>query len=285
MFAAHPSKVETNQGFQLAPIREPFFESHTAPGGVAMSRRPSEASYMSSDCSDYNLSRSASPISGSFLESGYDSTSPINRIAMRSAHRSPDQAIARPAAKAVRVKRTDRKHFSRLRNEAKGTLPKFTKEQGEAGRRYDHSVYLALLQRAGLDICPDLPQVAAQGKNLKPGWKPLKSNNRSEDVKDTKDENGETILPLAYNKDNIFASSYQIIMDSNDLIASNSAWHLNLEAEARLLTQREPTKDELIAWVRKVRDSGYGSRIDMASRRRGAVGFKSPFSQRCRSVL
>ncbi|KAH9876091.1 hypothetical protein J1614_003970 [Plenodomus biglobosus] len=285
MLASLPPRVQPNHVFQLAPIREPHFEPHTVPASIAMSRRPSEASFTSSNYSDYNLSRSTSPTSSLYLEPGYDSSSPVNRIAMHTAHFSPSQASTRPASKAVRRKRNDRKHFSRLRNEVNGALPKFTKEQGEAGRRYDHSVHLALLQRAGLDICPDLPQVAAQGKDQKPGWTPLKSNNRSEDVKETKDENGATLLPLAYNKNNIFASTYQIIMDSNDLIASNSAWHRTLEAEARSLTQRDPTKEELMAWACKVRDSGIASQITMASGRRGAVGFRPPFSQRHRSVL
>ncbi|KAF2848900.1 hypothetical protein T440DRAFT_427542 [Plenodomus tracheiphilus IPT5] len=285
MFGAVAPRVEPSHIFQLPPIREPHFDQHTAPSSVSMSRRPSETSHTTSNYSGYDLSRSSSPTTNSFLEPGYDSSSPVNRIAMHTAHFSPARVSSRPAPKAVRKKRTDRKNFSRLRNEINGAFPKFSKEEGEAGRRYDHSIYIAMLQRAMLKINPRLPEVANQGKYQKPGWTPLKSNNRCEDVKETLDENGEILLPLAVNKNNIFASSHQVIADSNNVIDSTCAWHHNLEAEAQSLSQRNPTKEELLAWVCKVGDSGSASKIAMSSSQRGAVGFRPPFPQQPRSLL
>ncbi|KAI8934426.1 hypothetical protein NX059_009160 [Plenodomus lindquistii] len=276
---------EPNHIFQLAPIREPTVEQD-APASVAMSRRPSGASYTSSNYSGYNLSRSNSPTSNNFLEPGYDSSSPVNRAAMHTAHfiRPRQTTATSTPSKVVRKKRTDRKQFSRLGNSINGGVLKFDKEQGEAGRRYDHSIHFALHERILRSINPNLPQVAYQGKGQKPGWTNLKSNNRSEDVMETRDENGEILLPLSVNKNNIFASSYQVIVDSGRIIDSCYDLYRNLEAEAQALSQ-ESSKEELLAFVCKIRDSGAAAKIASSSAQRGALGFGPPFFHKFRSLL
>lgn len=270
--------------FQLPPIRE-LHVKHEAPSCVAMSRRPSESSTASSYYSDYQLSRSSSPSLNSFSEPVCGHPSSVKSFSPHTVGLLSSQKSKSPIAKAVRQKRQDRKHFSRLRRETEGTQSKFTKEQGEAGRRYDHSLYFAVLQRALLGINENFPELAAQGKDQKPGWTPLKSNNRSEDVSETTDENGVSLNPLRFNKNNIFASAYQVIVDSNDVLESIYDRQCALETEADALLQREPTKEELMAYVSKIRDSVAASQIAVASAQRGSIGFRIPFSRRIKSLL
>jgi len=270
--------------FQLPPIRELNFKYET-PSSTEMSRRPSDSSAASSYYSDYQLSRSSSPSLNSLSETGYGRSLSVKSYPTHTPELLSTRKSKSPTAKAVRTKRKDRKHFSRLRKETEGAHSKFTKEQGEAGRRYDHSLYFAVLQRALLGINENFPEIAAQGKDQKPGWTPLKSNNRSEDVSETTDENGVSLSPLRFNKNNIFASAYQVIVDSNEVLESIYDRQCTLETEADALLQREPTKEELMAYVSKTRDSAAASQIAMASAQRGSIGFRVPFSRRIKSLL
>lgn len=275
--------IQPDHIFQLPPIRELKFKYET-PSSEAMSRRPSDSS-AASYYSDFQLSRSSSPSINSFGESGYGRSLSVNSFSTCTPELISCSKPRSPTAKAVRTKRKDRKHFSRLRKEAEGAHSKFTKEQGEAGRRYDHSLYFAVLQRALLGINENFPESAVQGKDQKPGWTPLKSNNRSEDVSETTDENGVSLSPLRFNKNNIFASAYQVIVDSNEVLESIYDRQCALEIEADALLQREPTREELMAYVRATRDSAAASHIAMASAQRGSIGFRAPFSRRGRSML
>ncbi|KAF2844175.1 hypothetical protein T440DRAFT_44021 [Plenodomus tracheiphilus IPT5] len=264
---------------QLPPIREPLSDQHSMLSSVPMSRGPFEAPQGSPNDFGYDLSRSFLRTTSSFLESDYHSALPGNWIAMHTACFSPGRVFTTPAPKAINKKRTHRKKYFRLKNESNGALPMFNKNQEEAVRRYGHSVYLSKLEREMRKINPRLPEVANQGNDNLPGWKSLKRNNRCEDVMEIDDESGEILLPYSVNKNNIYLSSYYVILNFNELIHSTCGWIHSLEAEARSLSQRDPTKEELLALVCKIRDSGAAPSIAMADSQRGAIKFRIPFSQ------
>lgn len=187
------------------------------------------------------------------------------------------RSISKTAGKAARRKRTDRKHYSRLGNN--NVKPeKASKEEGEAGRRYDHSFWFASLQNMLLGINPDFAQVAAQrhGKR-KPGWTPLKCNNVSEDIKE-----GSGINPLAYNKSNIFESTYQVIGDSTAIIDDVVQERESLEYEMNALLQSGAPSAELRRFLERTLSRRWASRVAASGDGRGAEGFVSPLSSRPR---
>lgn len=208
------------------------------------------ATSYSSDCSAYHLSRSSSP------NTAFSPTSPETS----------------EAAKITRRKRTDRRNFSR-RNQDKVQTGKVTKDEGEAGRRYDHATLHAMMQHELLCVNKNLPRDAKQdGGKRKQGWTPLKSNNRSDDV--LKDG----YAPLSVNKENIYDSSCQVIHDSSDLLSSVSRYRSGEEMEAYELLQKGGNlPDDVKAFLSTIAYGRLSTRITTASNLRGSVHFSSNF--------
>ncbi|KAJ4365196.1 hypothetical protein N0V83_008814 [Neocucurbitaria cava] len=282
---------------------------HESPSSSEMSRKPSIASTSSSSLSLYQSSRSSSPTTG-YLEPSYDHSPPVNRVAMNTGHFrpyptphlpivsslrcpscseagetifvEPGKACPRcgqldPKSKATgkvaRRKRSDRIHFSRLMNND-GKPEKASKEEGEAGRRYDHSFYFASLQNLLLKINPDFPEVAAQrGGKKRPGWTPLKCNNISNDVKE-----GSNIEPLHYNKTNMFESSLQIIEDSTAILSDAIQERNDLEVEMDALLRSEAPAEELRRFLMRTLHRNWSNTLATSSAQRGAEGFSRPSS-------
>lgn len=179
----------------------------------------------------------------------------------------------------IHRKRDDRWHFSQLRNDGENKI-KISKEQGEAGRRYDHSQYFALMQRQLLAINPNLPRAAYHGKSRKGvvkklGWTPLKSNNRSMDVEE--DEEGKFLAPLAYNKNNMFSSTYHVIDHSSALNESVIEYETAIQKRAGELTQPGTSEEDKDTFIRSLARSDAASRIATASAQRGSTEFQIPF--------
>ena len=292
--------------FRLAPlVHDPL--DRDAPCSSEMSRKPSIASTSSSGPSLYRSSRSCSPATG-YLEPSYDHSPPVNRVAMNTGHFRPYPRPNLPAVsalrcgaclelgetvfvetgmacprcgcadsklrttgKAARRKRNDRIHFSRLMNND-SKPEKASKEEGEAGRRYDHSFYFASLQNLLLNINPDFPEVAAQREGKKrPGWTPLKCNNISNDVKE-----GSKIEPLHFNKTNIFESSLQVIEDSAAIMADAIQERNDLEVEMDALLRSDASADELRRFLVRTLHRNWSSTLATSCAQRGAEGFSRP---------
>ncbi|CAO2658692.1 Nn.00g064150.m01.CDS01 [Neocucurbitaria sp. VM-36] len=299
-------QVQPDYIFHLAPMRQDPID-RDAPSSSEMSRKPSIASSSSSSLSLYRSSRSSSPATG-YLEPSYDHSPPVNRVAMNTGHFRPYPLPAVPSlrcracsevgetifveadtacprcgrldskpkatGKAARKKRNDRIHFSRLMNND-GKPEKASKEEGEAGRRYDHSFYFASLQNLLLKINPDFPEVAAQREGKKrPGWTPLKCNNISNDVKE-----GSKIEPLHFNKTNIFESSLQIIEDSTVIMADAIQERNDLEVEMDALLRSEAPIDELRRFLMRTLHRNWSNTLATSSAQRGAEGFSRPLPQ------
>ncbi|KAH7401629.1 hypothetical protein BKA66DRAFT_436737 [Pyrenochaeta sp. MPI-SDFR-AT-0127] len=299
---------------QLAPILRDPFHDHSGSSSSTMLRHASISSSSSSEHSGFHLSRSGSPVTNP-REPLYRQSPSMNRLAMTYGHlhhpyhiinplAAPNQncpsclqagenvpvdvgkacpqcghinAMSKTAGKVSRRKRTDRKHYSRLGNN-NAKPEKASKEEGEAGRRYDHSFWFASLQNMLLSINPDFAHVAAQGHGKrKPGWTPLKCNNVSEDVKE-----GSGINPLAYNKSNIFESTYQVIGDSTRIIDDVVQERETLEYEMNTLLQSTASVDELRRFLERTLSRRWASRVATSSDSRGAEGFVSPLPSRTR---
>lgn len=178
--------------------------------------------------------------------------------------------------KAGRKKRSDRHRFSRLTNQD-GEADKATKEEGEGGRRYDHSVCFARLQNQILDINPALPETAASivPKKNKTGWTPLKGNNVSEDVLE---KSG--IAPLRYNKTNIFASALQVNEDSNAIIYDAIREQAKNQNEAEGLIRRNASHDEMRRFLEHFVRKDWAETLATCGSQRGAEGFCRPIQPR-----
>lgn len=196
---------------------------------------------------------------------------------MHTGHFLPTTTSTQTSSKPPREKRKDRKTFSRLGpNKSAGGSMKIRKDQGEAGRRYDQSQRLAEQQRHLLQINPSLPETAFQGKGLKPGWTPLKSNNRSKDVQE--DDDGQQLDPFAFNKDNLLSSSLYGLIDSTNLI-DNAVQELQaIETGAAALMHHGASVDKLRDFISKISQSASARRLAEASGQRGSIGFCPPFS-------
>ncbi|KAF1849878.1 uncharacterized protein K460DRAFT_350015 [Cucurbitaria berberidis CBS 394.84] len=302
-------KVQPDYIYQLAPmLQDPI--DRDAPYSSEMSRKASIASTSSSGQSFYRVSRSTSPASG-YLEPSYDQSPSVNRIAMNTGHFRPyppphrsagsgsccsacleigetifvdagkaclrcgrADSMLKTTGKVARRKRNDRIKFSRLMNN--DCKPEnVSKEEGEAGRRFDHSFYFASLQNSLLKINPKFPEVAAQREGKKRlGWTPLKCNNISDDVK----EKGH-IEPLHFNKTNIFESSLQVVEDSTAIMADAIQERNDLEVEMDALLRSKASADELRRFLMRTLHRNWSATLATSNAQRGAEGFSRPFPQ------
>jgi hypothetical protein len=262
---------EQSHIIQLPPIHN--YCEHGSPSSSPMSRKSSIVS-ASSGSGAYQGSRSTSP-NIAFLEPSYDHSPAVNRVNMYNAQlrdyaelipNSHSQGIT--AIKAPRRKRNDRMNFSKHAKDGVKS-GRISKDEGEAGRRFDHGFLMARLQNAMLAIYPNLPQEAKQGGGHdKPGWTLLKVNNRSNDVRELGME------PLAYNKANIYDSAYQIIEDSNCLLDHVVRHREAEEIQAKALLQSGgPMSEEIRAYLSTIAYGNIASRIQKANKLRGCQNF------------
>lgn len=293
--------------YQLRPIRQEF-----VPASFAMSRNGSITSSFVSDRSSNPSSRSTSPIS-ICREPVYARSPPSHRIALNTSSFAPypqpqlltgldsrcpscleigenvfltaEKTCPRcghadskrtSIGKAGRRKRSDRHRFSRLTNHD-GEADKASKEEGEGGRRYDHSVCFARLQNQILEINSALPETAASvdRKKNKTGWTPLKGNNVSEDVLE---KSG--IAPLRYNKTNIFASALQVNQDSNAIIYDAIHEQIQNQNEAEGLIRRNASHDEMKRFLDRFVRKDWAEMLAVSSSQRGAEDFTRPSQPR-----
>ncbi|KAL6707154.1 hypothetical protein ACN47E_004701 [Coniothyrium glycines] len=249
--SAVQSEATLHHMIQLPPIQN-YVDNYVDNRGARsahedMVRRGSVLTDHTSDnASIYQMSRSSSP-NATFGDAGPSTAAP---------------------ARATRRKRTDRKNFWKRGQDGVQT-GKVTKDEGEGGRRYGHAILLAMLQQELLAINEDLPKEAKQGfGTVKPGWTLLKSNNRSEDV------SAEGLLPLQWNKTNIYDSSCQTMRDSTDLEHNIVKHRFREEAEAqRLLHGGAKLSDDVKSFLSTIAYGGLSGRIGTASRLRGSVHF------------
>lgn len=173
----------------------------------------------------------------------------------------------------TRKKRTDRAKFSRYTNN--DSKPEWvSKEEGEGGRRYEHSYLIALLQNHHLTHNPKLPEVA---RGTSTGWKPLKSNNVSDDIQE---QGG--ITPLGYNKSNIFETSLLVMQDDVAIQEDAIMERRYLEDAMRSLLESSdvigPVRDFLVNTI----DRDWATKLELSHTQRGAEGFRRPFHSRAR---
>jgi hypothetical protein len=177
---------------------------------------------------------------------------------------SPEQ---RTTGKAPRKKRQDRQLFSRL--SPSGLKPyAVTKDQIEAGSRFDHTTLIGIQQNQLLKINPDLPRDARTGNGRnKPGWKLLNPNNVSKDVRN----------PLIHNKTEIHVSTIQVLED-DDAIITNIRDELGAqEREAVDLIRSKPTHAQLYHFVQCLAQAKRAELIETTRHHRGTHNFRVPF--------
>jgi hypothetical protein len=172
------------------------------------------------------------------------------------------------SGKAPRRKRNDRHLFSRLSGGS--SKPNNTsKDQSEAGSRFDLTGYFGRLQNQLLRINPRLATDAALGDGrTKLGWKPLNPNNICKDVED----------PLLVNKIEIHISAAQVLRDS-DAIFRDCIVELNHQQEkARNLLRSNPSAMDMQRFLVHFTDFDWSERVEESCRQRGSNGFQVPFN-------
>lgn len=174
----------------------------------------------------------------------------------------------RATGKAQRKKRGDRPLYSQITSDhAKSRA--VTKDQVEAGSRYDQTALLGVLQSQLAQMNPDLPTKARIGHGRKKlGWKALNPNNVSTDI----------ARPLTCNKTEVLSSSMQMHQDNEAMIVDARDELLALEHEADSITRGNPTYDQLYTYVAKMPRAKRAERIEIARTQRGTEDFRVPFA-------
>jgi hypothetical protein len=174
----------------------------------------------------------------------------------------------RTTGKAPRRKRTDRHLYSRLSTGGPKTQA-VSKDQGEGGRRYDHTTLIGMKQEMLLKINPSLTTTARIGNGRsKSGWKLLNQNNVSKDL----------VNPLTCNKSDILISGVQVQDDSNQIIANICDRLIApLQSEATNLLQSNPSYAQLHKFVEHMSDAKWTPRVEASCSLRGSHGFRVPF--------
>jgi hypothetical protein len=177
------------------------------------------------------------------------------------------------ATRGTRKKRTDRAKFSRYTN--KDSKPVCaSKEEGEGGRRFEHTHLIAQLQNHHLDHNPKLPELA---RGAPAGWKLLKSNNISTDIK----EQG-NIFPLIYNKSNIFETSLLAMQDDVAIQQDAIIERRYLEDAMRHLLESPDVTGPVREFFVRTIDLNWAAKLETSHAERGAKGFKRPSHARAR---
>jgi len=180
----------------------------------------------------------------------------------------------RSTGKAQRKKRVDRPLYSQITSgHAKSRA--VTKDQVEAGSRYDQTALLGVLQTQLVQMNPDLPTKARIGHGRKKlGWKALNRNNVSTDI----------VRPLTCNKTEVLSSSMQLHQDNEAMIVDARDELLALEHEADSITRGgTPTYDQLYTYVAKMPRAKRAERIEIARTQRGTEDFRVPFAHQSTS--
>jgi hypothetical protein len=178
---------------------------------------------------------------------------------------SPEQ---RPAGKAPRRKRIDRHRYSRLAAPNNKTQA-MTKDQGEGGRRFDHTSLIGIHQEMLLRVNPNLITSARTGNGRKKiGWKPLNQNNVCQDV----------VNPLKHNKSDIYISTTQVQEDSDRIFVNiRDELIAPLQSEATRLSQSKPPYSELLKFIEQMSQAKWIERVEASCNTRGGHDFRVPF--------
>jgi hypothetical protein len=170
--------------------------------------------------------------------------------------------------KAPRRKRNDRRLYSRLfTGNAKPN--NISKDQSEAGSRFDLTGYFGLLQNQLLRMSPKLATEAALGDGRnKLGWKPLNPNNICKDVED----------PLLVNKIEIHISVAQVLRDSDAILENCNDERNRQQMKVRNLLRSNPSETEMRNFLVRFVDFDWSERVEESCRQRGCNGFRVPFN-------
>ncbi|KAH7389573.1 hypothetical protein DE146DRAFT_664559 [Phaeosphaeria sp. MPI-PUGE-AT-0046c] len=170
--------------------------------------------------------------------------------------------------KVQRKKRDDRQLYSNLTSgHAKSRA--VTKDQVEAGSRYDQTALLGVLQNQLGCMNPDLPTKARVGHGRKKlGWKALNPNNVSNDV----------ARPLTFNKTEILSSSLHMHEDNEAMVIDIRDEFSALEHEAESFLRAQPTHDQLFTFVAKIARAKRAERVELARTQRATEDFHVPFA-------
>jgi hypothetical protein len=172
----------------------------------------------------------------------------------------------RSTGKAQHKKRGDRPLYSQI-IPAHAESRAMTKDQIEAGSRYDQTALLGVLQNQLVQMNPDLPTKARIGHGRKKlGWKALNPNNVSTDI----------ARPLTCNKTEVLSSSMQMHQDNEAVIVDVRDEFLALEHEADSIIRGNPTYDQLYTYVTKILRANRAERIEIARTQRGTEDFRVP---------
>jgi hypothetical protein len=176
----------------------------------------------------------------------------------------------RPTGKAPRRKRTDRHLYSRLCMSGPRTQT-VSRDQGECGRRRDHTALIGRHQEMLLEVNPSLITSARTGNGrIKTGWNSLRPNNISVDV----------LKPITYNKSDILISGVQVLDDSNRILANIRDQLITpLQSEAANLLQCNPSYVQLYKFVEHVSDTKWTLHVEESCKLRGSHDFRVPFGE------
>ena len=217
-FAHHHSTLEL---IQLAPFNWNGFDDET-PSSGAMKRQQSPTSatdspklsyYGSSQCGWSNAPTKARLPYSPTTEPAFDGARCQLCLTYGQANEPyvKCHTSQRWTRKAACKKRQDRLLYSKLTSGGVKPPGKKTKNQTEAGNRFDHTTLMGNLQRQLLSLNPRLDVEARIGDGRKKqGWKRLKPNNVSKDV----------AVPLSYNKGDVLMSGLQVMKDTDEITKS-----------------------------------------------------------------
>jgi hypothetical protein len=169
--------------------------------------------------------------------------------------------------KAPRKKRNDRRQFSRLfsSNAKPNTV---SKDQSEAGNRFDLTGTFGLMEKHLLRTSPTLHTDAALGDGrTKLGWKPLNTNNVSKDVEE----------PLTHNKIEIHISSIQVMRHSDAILENCNEERIRLQTKARNMLRSNASEAEMRNFLEHFADFDWSERVKASCSKRGCSSFQLPF--------
>jgi hypothetical protein len=144
------------------------------------------------------------------------------------------------------------------------------KAEVEGNRRYLQALSYSKAQATMLENNPSLPETAAPRQfREQGGWRELKSNNRSEDIRQY-----EGIEPYSYGKEDIMMSMLLTLEQDNTIIR-------DYMREVKALTESTPSgvSAEEVLMILRLKINDLEARVNDSCSRRGGSDWRSPSRQ------